>query len=233
LAIARSTTFDPDNGIDLMSADYSATAWTTSLDRLGDELRVLFIHGGGSLGARKDMRSEPIPCYLEREYSHFHAQNIIDTSRFDAIVAAHTRALRWFAPDVVVTHSQGGPALMALVEAKVWRGPSLLLAPAFVPGVDTLHFPSTMPICALFADQDAQVPLSVLEALVEANQSNPLTTIVITDDHEVASLLVEPIGGGGGKGGGGRRSLTELIADLWRAKDSVIGYKHSDRLPPW
>jgi len=216
---------------------------------LRKNLRVLFIHGGGGrTGVQSDLTQKPVPSYLRERYQNFHATNVADTSDFEGMIATHARAIRFlslflhdpsrmiiimipvwsrsFQPDVVIGKSQGSPCLKHLIDRGVWRGPSLLIVPAFVHMMDDLHFAKDYPSLLVFGDQDVAVPLSTRNSVNEVNaglkEDSELKIYTFADGHSMNLITYETF----------EHNLDVLIKELWEMKFANKAYAHEKRFPP-
>ena len=155
-------------------------------------LRVLFIGGGNKDGF--DQAQEPVPRYLRDHFKHFSMAVARHTSDFEVCVRTHAQQLAAFRPDVVVAHSRGGPTALTLIQRGFWRGPTLLMCPAVVPGLDDAicHLRTDAPVLVLAGAQDEHVPLRYLESLWAQNESklqDGFQVLVVRDCHALITVL--------------------------------------------
>ena len=102
------------------------------------KLRVQFAHG---------LESNPQGSKARELRRHFElACPEMDTRDFEACVKVHAATIAREKPDVLVGSSFGGAVALALLERGMWRGPTLLLAPAhrYFSSAETL--PADVPI---------------------------------------------------------------------------------------
>jgi hypothetical protein len=142
---------------------------------------VQFIHGLESgPGSSK-------AAYLAR---HFDAETpAMDTSSFTGSVALQTRRVLARPPDVLVGSSFGGAVALALLNAGVFRGPTLLLAPAHVHyGVDA-GVPAGVPVVIVHGVQDSVVSIAGSRALAKTGTRGLVELVEVDDEHRLATLL--------------------------------------------
>jgi alpha-beta hydrolase superfamily lysophospholipase len=145
------------------------------------KLRVQFAHGleGSSQGAKARFFS-----------SHFEASTpVMDTRDFEACVAVHRRAIDAFSPDVVVGSSFGGAVVIRLLADGVWRGPTLLLAPA--PGAFGLEarIPEGVPVLIVHGLRDTVVDPKGSRILAQSGTPSLVRLVEVDDDHRLQTLV--------------------------------------------
>ena len=108
---------------------------------------------------------------------------------------------------------------MDLIRKGFWRGPTLLLAPAAVPGVDNLTLAAGMPIFIAFGVDDSRAlsAPSVCKAIAAANTDCDVTLVEVSDTYELNSLVA---GAGVDAATGGMRleGLITLAAKTFNAE---------------
>lgn len=115
----------------------------------------------------------------------------MDTSDFEGCVQLHAEALEHTSPSVLVGSSFGGAVAMELVSRGLWKGPSLLLAPAWKKYGAGANFHGTT-VHVVHGTEDNVVPVEDSEELqgVRLNKRR--------DDHRLGlyteQLLVFHVG---------------------------------------
>ena len=160
-------------------------------------LRVQLIHGleGSPTGAKAQVLAR-----------HFElSAPAMDTGDFEGALSTQSEALAAFRPDVLVGSSFGGAVALALLQRGLWRGPTLLLAPAQAHfGVES-SVPEGLRITVVHGTRDDICPLEHSRALA---RSASVELIEVDDDHRLSSLLegdaiadlVRGLGAGGDRG---------------------------------
>jgi predicted esterase len=206
------------------------------------ELRVMFIHGGGSKDG-DDRENEPFARYLRARFERFSMRAVRHTSDFELVVRTHAEEAARFQPDVIVGQSQGGPTMLELMHRGLWHGPSVLCCPASVPTVDDhlQRLPDDVPLLIATGDADEQVPLQRVQALHSANQARlqqGLGLVVVADAHALCSLLHDGKPAAHLEGSAGVEpacgTLFDLVQAVWAMRERVAskrGYVHAERLP--
>ena len=206
------------------------------------DLRVMFIHGGGSTDG-DDRENEPFARYLRARFEHFSMQVVRHTSDFELVIRTHAEEAQRFRPDVIVGRSQGGPTILELMHRGLWNGPSVLCCPAIVPTVDDhlQHLPDNVPLLLATGNADEQVPLERVQGLYDANHARlqrGLGLIVVEDVHALCSLLDDgqPAAHLAGSAGVDPScgTLYDMVQTVWAMRECVAskkGYAHLERLP--
>mmetsp|Transcript_68765 Transcript_68765/g.138252 ORF Transcript_68765/g.138252 Transcript_68765/m.138252 type:complete len:354 (-) Transcript_68765:100-1161(-) len=207
-----------------------------------DTMRVMFIHGG-------ENPETPVPSYLRRRFKQFSMATVKPFHNTQQRVKAHARHLHEFKPDLVVGQGEGAMIILTMIEAEIWRGPSVLLAPDVVPGIDDA-------ICSLPQEdskEDSKVPVARVEGLWAWNHSRlrgGLRVVVVDDCHGLTKVLddrnpatfenlglpqvlhgdVKSTEAASKK----RVTLFDLVLDCWAMRLDVDGphpYRHDSRFP--
>jgi hypothetical protein len=149
-------------------------------------LRVHFIHG-----LESSPRGDKARFFAE----HFDAVTpSMDTSHFPGAVATQRAALHAAAeagrsPDVLVGSSFGGAIAVTLLAEGVWRGPTLLLAPAaHRVGVPNL-VPDGVVVTIVHGVDDDIIPLADSRALAATGAPGLVELIEVADGHRLGSLV--------------------------------------------
>ena len=144
-------------------------------------LRVHFIHGleGSPQGAKAR--------FLQ---AHFDTvAPAMDTRDLAGAIETQVAALAEIRPDVVVGSSFGGAIAVALLGRGIWRGPTVLLAPAAAKlGVDNA-LPPGVAVTIVHGVDDDIVPLADSRALVATGSAALVRLVEVPDGHRLQSLL--------------------------------------------
>ncbi|MCC6900197.1 MAG: hypothetical protein IT377_14555 [Polyangiaceae bacterium] len=164
---------------------------------MSGRLRVQLIHGleGSPTGAKAQ--------YLARHFELF--APAMDTRDFEGAIRTQAEALATHRPDVLVGSSFGGAGALALVQRALWRGPTLLLAPAHAHFGVAPEVPAGVAITIVHGTRDDVCPIEHSRALA---QSPRVRLVEVDDDHRLSSLLegdalagfVRGLGRGGDRG---------------------------------
>jgi ribA/ribD-fused uncharacterized protein len=148
---------------------------------MGQPLRVQFIHG---------LESNPQGTKARFLAAHFDAlAPAMDTRSLEGSIATQAAALEAFRPDVVVGSSFGGAVTVALLARGVWRGPTVLLAPAAAKlGVDN-RLPGEVTATVVHGVDDDIVPLADSRALVAGTAPARVTLREVPDGHRLQTLV--------------------------------------------
>jgi predicted esterase len=148
---------------------------------MGTPLRVQFIHGlESSPGSSKAV-------YLAR---HFDAETpAMDTSDFEGAVASQARELARFSPGVVVGSSFGGVVALALLQRGVFRGPTLLLAPAHRHFHVEERVPDGVAVVLVHGHRDDVVSIEGSRSLARTGTPGLVELVEVDDEHRLGSLL--------------------------------------------
>ena len=217
-----------------------------------ESIRVFFIYGRGST-ASADCTSDPMPTYLRDHFAHFSMATVRHTSDLELCISTHARHLADFQPDVVVTESHGGPIILTMISQGLWRGPTLMLCPTIVPGIDDsiCMLRNDHPIAILAGSKDEEVPFRHIEGLwarCERRLGSGFRVTVVNDRHALTSVLddespmpCEVLGmelyssPPGGCGDMSRATtLAALVLETWVMRERVAancGYSHEGRFP--
>ncbi len=140
-----------------------------------------FVHGfeGSPQGAKARLFAE-----------HFTALTpAMGTSDFENCVAVHADHLASFGPDVLVGSSFGGAVALELLHRGVWRGPTLLLAPAVARRGPAAHLPDGVRVWIVHGLRDALVPIDGSRALARTGSPELVRLIEVDDDHALHGLV--------------------------------------------
>ena len=148
---------------------------------MSHRLRVHFIHGleGSPQGAK--------PRFLAEHFDT--TAPAMDTSDLEGAIATQSAALATIRPDVLVGSSYGGAVAVAMLDRGVWRGPTVLLAPA----AERLGVPNRLPagvaVTIVHGVHDEVVPLAHSRALAATGTPALVRLIEVDDDHRLRTLL--------------------------------------------
>lgn len=139
------------------------------------KLRVQFAHGleGSPEGSKARLLAASYDALTPA----------MDTSDFEACVNVHARAAREFRPAVVVGSSFGGAVLLALLQRRLWRGPSLLLAHAGLRYGLAAELPQGVDIWVVHGVRDEVIDADDSRRLAAAGDPACVRLILVDDDH--------------------------------------------------
>ncbi len=144
-------------------------------------LRVQFIHG---------LESNTQGTKARFLASRFEALTpAMNTSDFEGCVAVQSAALREFRPDVIVGSSFGGAVAIALLARGVWRGPTVLLAPAAARLDVRNHLPGDVTVTVAHGLGDEIIPVEHSLALIADSSPARVRFIEVDDGHRLQSLV--------------------------------------------
>ncbi|CAF0866743.1 unnamed protein product [Adineta steineri] len=179
--------------------------------------RVLFFHGLESgIHGRKAL-------YLAEHFPNSYTPNLkpyylLPVSLWKAIKAIYT-----FKPDIIVGSSFGGFIAMLLLQARVWNGHTILLAPAtgllFKKRL-WLPIDHKKNIVIVAGTNDTTVPLDVLTPLQQLSLDN-VQFLVVEDDHRLNQSMIE------------QNQLRDLINNNYQstvATNTINNYFHCVKL---
>eukprot|EP01122_Echinamoeba_exundans_P007589 TRINITY_DN2366_c0_g1_i2.p1 TRINITY_DN2366_c0_g1~~TRINITY_DN2366_c0_g1_i2.p1 ORF type:complete len:326 (+),score=40.74 TRINITY_DN2366_c0_g1_i2:90-1067(+) len=112
-------------------------------------------------------------------------------------VELQTEAINKFEPDVVVASSFGGGVAVHLLSRGIWKGATLLLAPAqhaisrrgFLTGHYRFSIPPEATVTVVHGKEDNVIPLSDSETLANLGSHEQVEFITVTDDHRLSQTL--------------------------------------------
>jgi predicted esterase len=143
------------------------------------KLRVQFVHG---------LESSPQGEKARLFAQHFDALTpAMDTSDFEACVGLQAGTLARFQPEVLVGSSFGGAVVVALLQRKLWRGPTVLLAQASLHYDPEVRLPPGVPVTLVHGLQDEIVPFEHSRRLA-ASAPESTTVLEFEDDHRLSYL---------------------------------------------
>ncbi|MGH0038325.1 MAG: hypothetical protein ACQGVK_25105 [Myxococcota bacterium] len=141
-------------------------------------LRVQFIHG---------LESSPQGTKARRLAARFESlAPPMDTGDFEGCVRSQAEVLGGFRPDVVVGSSFGGAVAVALLQRRLWSGPTLLLAQAALRYGLPLELPDAGPIWLVHGLSDAIVDPEDSRRLAGVGDPARVRLILVDDDHRLS-----------------------------------------------
>lgn len=146
-----------------------------------DSLRVQYIHGLG--GSPEGVKAS----YLAEHFITLAPE--MDTSNFEGAVRAQGEALIGFRPDVLVGSSFGGAIALVLLQRSVFRGPTLLLAPAITAYDIEPRIPDNVFVHIVHGTQDDVVNIEDSRALSQTGSNGMVTLFEVEDTHRLPSLV--------------------------------------------
>lgn len=144
-------------------------------------MKVQLIHGleGSPTGAKAS--------YLRRHFELLAPG--MDTGDFEGAVTTQAAALHEHRPDVLVGSSFGGAVALALLQRGLWRGPTLLLAPAVGHfGVEP-RIPEGVRVTLVHGTRDEICPVEWSRALARTGSPSLVRLVEVDDEHRLGSLL--------------------------------------------
>ncbi|HVU04435.1 MAG TPA: YqiA/YcfP family alpha/beta fold hydrolase, partial [Polyangiaceae bacterium] len=151
---------------------------TTTWDR---PLSVQFIHG---------LESSPTSSkaqYLDRFFDS--VAPAMDTSDFEGAVRTQAAALRERPPDVLVGSSFGGAVALALLARGIYRGPTVLLAPAHRHYGVPETIPNGVSVVLVHGTRDDVVSIEGSRALARTGTPGLVELVEIDDEHRLGTIL--------------------------------------------
>jgi hypothetical protein len=207
-------------------------------------MRVMFVHGDHQL---PEASEAAVPSYLRRRFVNFSMASISPSNNLELRVKAHTKHLLGFKPDVLVGQGEGATAVLTMLQAETWKGPTVILSPAIVPGIDDAitRLPEGVPIIVLSGKHDDEVPVARVEGFWAWNHSrlgDGLRVVTVEDGHSLTKVLddrepvlFEELGLPLANSMKQKRvTLFSLVMDCWAMRLHVAGpqpYDHDDRFP--
>lgn len=144
-------------------------------------LRVLFVHG---------QESGPQGTKARLLAAHFDALTpAMDTRDFEGCVGQIGRAAAAFQPDLVVGSSFGGAVALALLQRGLWRGPTLLLAPAGAELGLELRLPEDAWVWIVHGTRDDVVPIATSLTLARTGTPERVRLLEVHDDHRLSATV--------------------------------------------
>jgi pimeloyl-ACP methyl ester carboxylesterase len=146
-----------------------------------EALRVQFVHGleGSPQGSKARFLAERFTALAPA----------MDTGDFEACVAVQADALASFRPDVLVGSSFGGAVALVLLQRGLWRGPTLLLAPAVRARGLPFRLPAEVPVWLVHGLRDALIDIEDSRELARAGTPELVRLIEVDDDHPLRGLV--------------------------------------------
>jgi alpha/beta superfamily hydrolase len=158
--------------------------------------RVQFIHGleGSPQGAKAQLFAAHCTALTPA----------MDTRDFEGCVALHAATIASFQPDVLVGSSFGGAVGVALLQRRVWCGPTLLLAQAAQHCGLAPELPDGAHVWLVHGRDDDVVDIEDSRALARSGTPGLVRLIEVDDDHSLHGMVES-----------GR--LVELVRELFQA----------------
>lgn len=144
--------------------------------------RVVFLHGleSGPAGRKARLLAEHFTAYTPS----------LDTRDFEACVTQAATELRRFEADLLVGSSFGGGVALALLQRGLWRGPTLLLAPAIAHAGLARRLPDDVPVFILHGRQDELVPIDDSRELARTGTRELVRLIEVDDDQRLSATAL-------------------------------------------
>jgi alpha/beta superfamily hydrolase len=146
-----------------------------------ENLRVQFAHG---------LESSPSGRKAQVLAHEFAAETpAMNTADFESCVGLHAGTLARFQPDLLVGSSFGGAVAVTLLERKLWRGPTLLLAQAALLYRPHASLPEGVRVVLVHARQDTTVPIEHSRQLAATGTRELVELIECDDDHALTEFV--------------------------------------------
>ncbi|RUS32880.1 hypothetical protein BC938DRAFT_473941, partial [Jimgerdemannia flammicorona] len=114
------------------------------------------------------------------------------TTDFDADITQQENAIATFKPDCVIGSSYGGNIAITMLHRGTWRGPTILLAAAFVKnGLDDpeIWLPKDVPITLIHGTRDNVVDIRGSRLLATKGTLGLVRLIEVNDVHKLPTLV--------------------------------------------
>ncbi len=146
-------------------------------------LRVQFIHG---------LESSPQSTKAIVLAEHFESLTAqMQTDDFEGCIAQQHRTLKEFQPDVIVASSFGGAVAVALLQRKLWSGPTLLLAQAALRLDQPCELPRGSVIWLVHGKRDEIVDPEDSRRLAKCGSPDLVRLIEVDDDHRLKTSVLD------------------------------------------
>ncbi len=144
-------------------------------------MKVQLIHGleGSPTGAKAQ--------YLARHFEL--SAPAMDTGDFQGAVATQAAFAVAYQPDVLVGSSFGGAVALVLLQRGLWRGPTLLLAPAAGHFGVEARVPDGVRVTIVHGTRDEICPVEWSRALARTGSPALVRLVEVDDEHRLALLL--------------------------------------------
>ncbi|RIA98445.1 hypothetical protein C1645_113891 [Glomus cerebriforme] len=144
-------------------------------------LKVFYIHGRRS-------SSQTEKCQFLKKHFNVHAVDM----DFDADLKLQEEHVKEIQPDVIVGSSYGGAIAITMLQKGTWKGPTILLAQAFVryqSNPSKLWLPEGVAITLIHGTKDKIVDIEGSRLLATKGTPQLVGLIEISDEHRLHSLI--------------------------------------------
>lgn len=154
------------------------------------EIKVLFIHGRLS-----SFKTSKKVSHLKK-FFNVHGVDMTDCSNWDLCLQQQEEAIKQFEPDVIVGSSFGGAIAIRLLQMGKWKGPTVLLAHAFMfmkqknPGLNIdMNLPDNIPIVLIHGTKDDVVPIEHSRESAKMGTPGMVELIELDDGHSLDGTI--------------------------------------------
>jgi pimeloyl-ACP methyl ester carboxylesterase len=104
-------------------------------------------------------------------------------------VRAQAAELQGFTPHVLVGSSFGGAVAVAMLDRGIWRGPTVLLAPAYRYFFGVARLPPGVPVIIAHGRSDDVISLADSHDLAATGSPEFVELVELDDGHRLDSLV--------------------------------------------
>jgi len=145
------------------------------------EIKVLYIHGRNS-----SIKTEKAVHLAQ--YFNLYGEDM-DTNDNEKCVQQQALIISKFKPHIVIGSSFGGYIAVELMKRKLWQGPTILLAQAWMGYTKEKWLPEKTPILIVHGTDDDIIPIELSKKLATAGTPGYVEFIEVKDSHRLHSLM--------------------------------------------